>query len=214
MLKTKNEFLDHFARLGVFSKVQALMDDGSESESSIVAVIKSPIDDGNETLHVKQTQVPLATASSSSSGEPTATMSESKCKCLLFFISRTYCVLVLLLISLISFYFNQLMITRKTLKKFYREKPISGTNGAFVEAAIVCIFGRIQQHWNYRMARTDGFDSFWIANWQQCTRAEAPRMETTIQVRDGGLFHITTTALHMYNVYTLITPLFHMTLSN
>lgn len=39
MLKTKNEFLDHFARLGVFSKVQALMDDGSESESS---VIKSP----------------------------------------------------------------------------------------------------------------------------------------------------------------------------
>lgn len=39
MLKTGNEFLDNFARLGVFSKVQALMDDGSESESS---VIKSP----------------------------------------------------------------------------------------------------------------------------------------------------------------------------
>lgn len=41
MLKTKNAFLDHFARLGVFSKVQALMDDGSESEST---VIKSPTD--------------------------------------------------------------------------------------------------------------------------------------------------------------------------
>lgn len=41
MLKTKSEFLDHFARLGVFSKVQALMDDGSESECS---VIKSPTD--------------------------------------------------------------------------------------------------------------------------------------------------------------------------
>lgn len=39
MLKTGNEFLDNFARLGVFSKVQALMDDESESESS---VIKSP----------------------------------------------------------------------------------------------------------------------------------------------------------------------------
>lgn len=41
MLKTKNEFLDHFARLGVFSKVQALMDVGPESECS---VIKSPTD--------------------------------------------------------------------------------------------------------------------------------------------------------------------------
>ncbi|XP_055309566.1 E3 ubiquitin-protein ligase Ufd4 isoform X3 [Sitodiplosis mosellana] len=41
MLKTGNEFLDNFARLGVFSKVQALMDDESESESS---VIKSPTD--------------------------------------------------------------------------------------------------------------------------------------------------------------------------
>lgn len=41
MLKTGNEFLDNFARLGVFSKVQALMDDESESECS---VIKSPMD--------------------------------------------------------------------------------------------------------------------------------------------------------------------------
>lgn len=41
MLKTGNEFLDSFARLGVFSKVQALMDDESESESS---VIRSPTD--------------------------------------------------------------------------------------------------------------------------------------------------------------------------
>lgn len=41
MLKTGNEFLDNFARLGVFSKVQALMDDDSETESS---VIKSPTD--------------------------------------------------------------------------------------------------------------------------------------------------------------------------
>lgn len=39
MLKTGNEFLDNFARLGVFSKVQALMDDDSENEGS---VIKSP----------------------------------------------------------------------------------------------------------------------------------------------------------------------------
>lgn len=36
MLKTGNEFLDNFARLGVFSKVQALMDDESESESSVI----------------------------------------------------------------------------------------------------------------------------------------------------------------------------------
>lgn len=42
MLKTKSEFLEHFARLGVFSKVQALMDEGSDSENSSDAVIKSP----------------------------------------------------------------------------------------------------------------------------------------------------------------------------
>lgn len=42
MLKTKNEFLEHFARLGVFSKVQALMDDGDDSENSMDVVIKSP----------------------------------------------------------------------------------------------------------------------------------------------------------------------------
>lgn len=41
MLKTKNEFLEHFARLGVFSKVQALMNDGNESENSCDSVIKS-----------------------------------------------------------------------------------------------------------------------------------------------------------------------------
>lgn len=42
MLKTKNEFLEHFARLGVFSKVQALMDDGDDSENLMDVVIKSP----------------------------------------------------------------------------------------------------------------------------------------------------------------------------
>lgn len=42
MLKTKSEFLEHFARLGVFSKVQALMDEGSDSDNSSDALIKSP----------------------------------------------------------------------------------------------------------------------------------------------------------------------------
>lgn len=51
MLKTGNEFLDNFARLGVFSKVQALMDDGSESEGSI---IKSPTDSDFQTQSVSQ----------------------------------------------------------------------------------------------------------------------------------------------------------------
>lgn len=65
MLKTKNAFLDHFARLGVFSKVQALMDDVLESESS---VIKSPTDSE------------LA-AQSTSAQSPTATSpDDSKCK--------------------------------------------------------------------------------------------------------------------------------------
>lgn len=35
MSKTKDEFLDHFARLGVFSKVQALMGPSNESDEVI-----------------------------------------------------------------------------------------------------------------------------------------------------------------------------------
>lgn len=63
MLKTKNEFLEHFARLGVFSKVQALMDDGDDSENSIDVVIKSPTTVSEATASV---QVNEASTSSSS----------------------------------------------------------------------------------------------------------------------------------------------------
>lgn len=45
MSKKQEEFLDHFARLGVFSKVQALMGSGSDNEGE---VIKSQ-DDINKT---------------------------------------------------------------------------------------------------------------------------------------------------------------------
>lgn len=43
MSKTEDEFLDHFARLGVFSKVQFLM--GSEAEQTIntVAVVETTV---------------------------------------------------------------------------------------------------------------------------------------------------------------------------
>lgn len=67
MLKTGNEFLDNFARLGVFSKVQALMDEESESESS---VIKSPTDSDIST------QPPSQPSTSSSSTEETHAKSE------------------------------------------------------------------------------------------------------------------------------------------
>lgn len=43
MNKSQDEFLDHFARLGVFSKVQSLMETGGETEAD---VIKSQ-DDGS-----------------------------------------------------------------------------------------------------------------------------------------------------------------------
>lgn len=36
MNKRQEEFLDHFARLGVFSKVQSLMGSGGESESDVI----------------------------------------------------------------------------------------------------------------------------------------------------------------------------------
>ena len=35
MCKTQEEFLDHFARLGVFSKVQALMEPENETDSAV-----------------------------------------------------------------------------------------------------------------------------------------------------------------------------------
>lgn len=36
MNKKQEEFLDHFARLGVFSKVQSLMGSGGETESDVI----------------------------------------------------------------------------------------------------------------------------------------------------------------------------------
>lgn len=70
MLKTGTEFLDSFARLGVFSKVQALMDDEAEAESS---VIKSPTD-------LEMTTMPAATTSQPS----TSTADEANTKSMYF----------------------------------------------------------------------------------------------------------------------------------
>lgn len=67
MLKTGNEFLDNFARLGVFSKVQALMDEDSENESS---VIKSPTD----------SDLPAQSASQPSTSAGATEESSSKCE--------------------------------------------------------------------------------------------------------------------------------------
>lgn len=36
MNKNQDEFLDHFARLGVFSKVQSLMETGGETEGDVI----------------------------------------------------------------------------------------------------------------------------------------------------------------------------------
>lgn len=44
MSKTKDEFLDHFARLGIFSKVQGLM--GNADNESTSDVIKSSSSEG------------------------------------------------------------------------------------------------------------------------------------------------------------------------
>lgn len=70
MLKTGTEFLDSFARLGVFSKVQALMDDETEAESS---VIKSPTDSDVSTMPAAATSQPSTSSSASTTAdaEPT-----------------------------------------------------------------------------------------------------------------------------------------------
>lgn len=56
MSKTQEEFLDHFARLGVFSKVQSLM--GSENETITDKAIPHTVQSSTPT-------VPLATMSAS-----------------------------------------------------------------------------------------------------------------------------------------------------
>lgn len=42
MNKRQEEFLDHFARLGVFSKVQTLMGSNSDSESDVIRSQEEP----------------------------------------------------------------------------------------------------------------------------------------------------------------------------
>ena len=42
MNKRQEEFLDHFARLGVFSKVQALMGSTGENENDVIRSLEEP----------------------------------------------------------------------------------------------------------------------------------------------------------------------------
>lgn len=49
MSKTQDEFLDHFARLGVFSKVQALM----EPENEIIDAITTTVQVGANAITVE-----------------------------------------------------------------------------------------------------------------------------------------------------------------
>lgn len=42
MNKRQEEFLDHFARLGVFSKVQSLMGSNGDSDSDVIRSLEEP----------------------------------------------------------------------------------------------------------------------------------------------------------------------------
>lgn len=78
MLKTGTEFLDSFARLGVFSKVQALMDDETEAESS---VIKSPTDSDVAATPTATTSQPSTSSSSLTPADESNTKSMYFWKC-------------------------------------------------------------------------------------------------------------------------------------
>lgn len=52
MSKTKDEFLDHFARLGVFSKVQALIGTTTEVEVEQIKATEEPAKPGKGKLSV------------------------------------------------------------------------------------------------------------------------------------------------------------------
>lgn len=67
MNKTQDEFLDHFARLGVFSKVQSLVD--SENENDIKQHVNSSISAVSTTTSSTDEQAPTATVSCGTSGQ-------------------------------------------------------------------------------------------------------------------------------------------------
>jgi E3 ubiquitin-protein ligase HECTD1 len=72
MSKTQEEFLDHFARLGVFSKVQALMNNGANLDAD-VDVIKQ-----EDSLKTGGSSVMLESSSSSGSNKPPETLDDAK----------------------------------------------------------------------------------------------------------------------------------------
>jgi E3 ubiquitin-protein ligase HECTD1 len=75
MSKTQEEFLDHFARLGVFSKVQGLMNNGANLEAD-VDVIKQ--EDLQKTGGIGSASVMLESCSSSGSSKPPETLDDAK----------------------------------------------------------------------------------------------------------------------------------------
>lgn len=147
MLKTKNEFLDHFARLGVFSKVQALMDDGSESECS---VIKSPTDLEFASSAQATPTSPTATEDASSTAGKytihTATQFKPKTKCDKQKVIMNNCCL-------------KFQVTNKQMmqKKSFKAKHINGMNGAYAVVVIVYMFGPIRLLSNCQMDQMAGF---------------------------------------------------------
>lgn len=76
MSKTKDEFLDHFARLGVFSKVQALMGTGQDNENAM-DVIKSPIE--ASITQASATGTTLALSASTSTPRSKCDLQNRKC---------------------------------------------------------------------------------------------------------------------------------------
>jgi E3 ubiquitin-protein ligase HECTD1 len=75
MSKTHEEFLDHFARLGVFSKVQSLMNNGASLDSDL-DVIKSQ--DDLQKLSTSGACSLLESVSSSSGSKPPETLDDAK----------------------------------------------------------------------------------------------------------------------------------------
>lgn len=172
MLKTGTEFLDSFARLGVFSKVQALMDDDTEAESS---VIKSPTDSDVVATPTATTSQPSTSSSSLTVADESTTKS----------MYTRYCARPILTILNSNFQLinlKKVTITLKMQKRFYKAKPIIGMSGTFAVDVIVCTYGQIQPHWNCPTVQMDGSVLYLMENWRQCTQAAAHKMETTIQV--------------------------------
>lgn len=71
---------------------------------------------------------------------------------------------------------------RKMLKNCSKVNHIIGEIGPSLGEGTACIYGVMQQPWNYLMAVTDGLDLSWMENLPPCIQVVVPKVDRIVQV--------------------------------